>query len=330
VNLRPKAKIKILVIQTKEYDYLTANLIEGLHELSKKYFWLDFKCVEDSNYASFYTDHVVPSSDIDLYANQSDFIIATSNRFVRYDLVQKYSSLGKKIIFLDGADEGHLIYSPQNFYMYLKRECYLEYTQQYKNVKPFPFAAENRYFLQSNDYNKDFDKLWAGKSNGLCCLMKADENRKHRFEIKNAIQEKYGDTDYYIGGHVQDSAKNPTYSFIGQFHNEAYYKTLLNTKIFVDAWGAGKWTSRFFEGLANGCLVFQQSLQDFTYCSEFLDGKDVIFYYNIGELLEKIDYYLNNDEEAKQIAHNGYQKLIQHHKSVHRAEYLVELLRKVF
>lgn len=329
MNLKPKKNLKLLVIQTREYDYLTANLIEGLHDLCKTDWNTEFKCLENSNYASFYDNHVIPEYDVESYAKEADFIITTSNRFVRYDLIETLAK-SKPVVFVDGSDYKDFTYSPQNFILYLKRECLIDYPNHYKSVKPFPFAAENRYFLQSQKYNHNFDKLWDDKSNGLCCLMTADENRKNRFEIKSAIQEKYGETNYYIGGRVQDDAINSTYSFIGQFHNESYYKTLLNTKICIDAWGAGRWTSRFFEGLANGCLVFHQSLKDFTYCSEFLDGKDVIFYYNIGELLEKVDYYLNNDEEAKQIAHNGYKKLIQHHKSVNRAEYLVELLRKVF
>jgi len=53
---------------------------------------------------------------------------------------------------------------------------------------------------------------------------------------------------------------------------------------------------------------------------------DVVIYdkENLNDLIEKIKYYLNNKEELKRIAKNGFNKLIKYHTSEVRAKEFIE------
>lgn len=55
-------------------------------------------------------------------------------------------------------------------------------------------------------------------------------------------------------------------------------------------------------------------------------GRDLVCYENYGDLLEKVEYYLNHDEERRQIAQNGYQKIEQSHTMRRRVEEMFQIV----
>lgn len=44
-------------------------------------------------------------------------------------------------------------------------------------------------------------------------------------------------------------------------------------------------------------------------CEYFEEGKDFIYYEDVGDMLQKIDYFLKHEHERKEIARNGYEKV---------------------
>ncbi len=56
---------------------------------------------------------------------------------------------------------------------------------------------------------------------------------------------------------------------------------------------------------------------------EFEDGKELVMYRNLDELVEKTEYYLNHEEERRAIARAGYEKVIREYN-------YAEKLRKIF
>lgn len=60
--------------------------------------------------------------------------------------------------------------------------------------------------------------------------------------------------------------------------------------------------------------------------SFFKDEEHLIYYNNIGDLLEKISFYLKNENKLKIIAENGYNIVKQKHTYFERAKQLVDLL----
>lgn len=84
---------------------------------------------------------------------------------------------------------------------------------------------------------------------------------------------------------------------------------------------------RIFEGMGCGALV----LTDYVPKIEeiFTDGKHLVIFENRHDLIEKIDYYLNNIDEAEKIAKAGYEHLISNHTYEHRAQQLIDMIQSL-
>lgn len=74
---------------------------------------------------------------------------------------------------------------------------------------------------------------------------------------------------------------------------------------------------------AGGFLLtnFQSDFLDF-----FVPGEDFVFFENKADLLEKIAYFLQHEEERAAIAQNGLEKISARHTYVHRAEEMIASL----
>lgn len=74
---------------------------------------------------------------------------------------------------------------------------------------------------------------------------------------------------------------------------------------------------------AGGFLLtnFQADFLDF-----FVPGEDFDYFENQQDLLNKIDYYLNHEEERKQIAQNGFNKIATQHTYVHRVAEILQTI----
>ena len=60
---------------------------------------------------------------------------------------------------------------------------------------------------------------------------------------------------------------------------------------------------------------------------EYLEiGKDLDCYENEAELMEKVDYYLNHDEERMEIAKNGYETIKNKHTCRHRVAEMLKIV----
>lgn len=81
---------------------------------------------------------------------------------------------------------------------------------------------------------------------------------------------------------------------------------------------------RTFEIMGAGGFLLTNFQQDFL--SFFTPGEDFVYFESRADLLSKIDYYLKNDKERKQIAENGFQKIVSGHTYVHRAEEILSYL----
>lgn len=53
-------------------------------------------------------------------------------------------------------------------------------------------------------------------------------------------------------------------------------------------------------------------------------GKDIVVYYNMSDLEEKIKYYLEHEQERLEIAHNGYMKVKQYHQMSDKLKYIMD------
>ena len=225
-------------------------------------------------------------------------------------------------IFLDGSDYSEYQDNPDKYKLYFKREFTdisnnLFNKEVKKNVVPIGFAAEDRHFTKPTTFHSE---IWENKKDDVVCIMSACEKRPHRFGIMETLDLNFKGNDKVFVGEYREGETLDTVD-TGERHFSGYFQKLLNAKISVDAYGCGnaRQTGRFWESLANGCLVFYQPIEPSVWSNPYIDGEDFVVYKDNRELIEKIKYYLSHEEEAQRIADNGYKKLLQYHTTDKRA-----------
>lgn len=76
----------------------------------------------------------------------------------------------------------------------------------------------------------------------------------------------------------------------------------------------GEITRRIFEGMACGKMVICDRLNKSKKLEElFTDGEDIVYYDDIVDCINKINYYNENEEEREIIANNGFKKVLENH-----------------
>ena len=94
--------------------------------------------------------------------------------------------------------------------------------------------------------------------------------------------------------------------------NHIEHTEFLNSGLMViqnSRWG--EITRRIFEGMACKKLVLCDRLSESKKLNHlFEEGNEIVYYDDIIDCINKINYYHNNDEERNEIAENGYQKVI--------------------
>lgn len=88
--------------------------------------------------------------------------------------------------------------------------------------------------------------------------------------------------------------------------------------------GPSSMNSRVLEALATGSFLLTDYVKD---TEKYFDSdKDFVFYYDLNDLTEKLDKFLNNPDLRKQIAGNGCKKVEENHTLFQRAERISEIM----
>jgi spore maturation protein CgeB len=83
-------------------------------------------------------------------------------------------------------------------------------------------------------------------------------------------------------------------------------------------------TRRLFEGMACGKMVLTDRLPEETGLSEmFIDGEDIVYYDEMFDCIEKMNYYNENEEERERIAHNGMMKVLHNYTQIQVVDKLI-------
>ena len=312
-------KKSLFVISPPHYDHSLAAIVEGLNKLD------DIKVFSNTNHNYFKQSLTVLKTQIQV-AKMADYVMLCHSA-----LESKYEELiGPLInetrdeinIFLDGSDYSEYQDSPDKYKLYFKRE-YTDISNNlfnkevHKNVVPISFAAEDRHFTKPTTPHSE---MWENKKDDVVCIMSTCEKRPHRFGIMETLEVNYKSNDRVFVGEYREGDTLDTVD-TGERHFSGYFQKLLNAKISVDAYGCGdaRQTGRFWESLANGCLLFYQPIEPYVWSNPYIDGDEFVVYKDNRELIEKVNYYLSHEDEAQRIASNGYNKLLQYHTTDKRA-----------
>lgn len=107
--------------------------------------------------------------------------------------------------------------------------------------------------------------------------------------------------------------------------NEKEHTEFLNKGLMVlqnSRWG--EITRRVFEGMACGKLVVTDRLNESKKLHElFKEGEEIVFYNDMADCIEKINYYNEFEEERERIAWNGMQKVLNNFTQIQVVDKLI-------
>jgi glycosyltransferase involved in cell wall biosynthesis len=87
----------------------------------------------------------------------------------------------------------------------------------------------------------------------------------------------------------------------------------------------GEVTRRIFEGMACKKLVLCDRLAKSKRLHElFQEGEEIVFYDDIVDCVNKMNYYVENPEERERIANNGYQVVTEYHTQKQRVDFIIK------
>ena len=75
-----------------------------------------------------------------------------------------------------------------------------------------------------------------------------------------------------------------------------------------------------------GCGGFLLSNFQNDFLEYFIPGEDFVFYESYEDLQNKVSYYLEHEDERRQIAQNGYKKVKEHHTYENRVQQILEII----
>ena len=106
---------------------------------------------------------------------------------------------------------------------------------------------------------------------------------------------------------------------------EEHSKYLCSGMMVVQNSRWGEITRRIFEAMACGRLVLTDRLNKSKKLQElFKEGEEIVFYDDIIDCVNKINFYANNKEERDRIAYNGKNIVHSQHTQVHRVNEILE------
>ncbi len=126
--------------------------------------------------------------------------------------------------------------------------------------------------------------------------------------------------------HIEEAL---TCSFADEFAPEEYAARLDESRIGLDFFGFGFDTVRYWELPAHGCMLLAER-KPIRLPYNFQDGVCAVFFDDLPELEEKLQYYLAHPAEATRIAEAGHQHFLKHHTASARArQFLAQIQQRI-
>jgi hypothetical protein len=127
-------------------------------------------------------------------------------------------------------------------------------------------------------------------------------------------------------------SKSNFFNFVNKVTNEnpiGYAMHLCSGDIVFNCSNYGEITRRIYEAMACGKFVLTDKISEKTgLYRHFADGIHFVTYSNPEDLIAKINYYLDNDEERENIAACGL-SAVQEHSAMSRVQQLLEIYKEI-
>ena len=201
--------------------------------------------------------------------------------------------------------------------------------QDYKNLGINNVSILRSYYIKENNFyisgiQKEYDVVFIGHWE--------NDSRDEiiKYLIENGIKIKLFGTlweksKYYK--YLKEKIGN-----IKPIYKEEYNLTINKAKIalvFLSKINNDTYTRRCFEIPATKTMMMAEYTDDLAN-NLFEEDKEAVYFKNKEELLEKIKYYLANEDKIKEIGENGYKRLMRDgHEVVDRCKEIIKVYNEI-
>ena len=314
---------KIAVINSENPDSLARTIIDGLLSLSKKG-EVDFRLSSQFDYILPVEDKVLKTNDFIKYASEADYIFFF---FFKYKFNKELAyKIDKwhKTIFIDGSEVGRdrrYDFDIQNIVLNSKDKIngsvdkellnlccnYFKREKPYiDTVKPLPFGIETNYI----NYNKGKTK----KDIDFFCVFGQEDYPRMRKYVRELVEKFCVKNNFSF-----HTKKTKT--------KKEFYELLARSKVGISIGGGGYDTMRFWEILANNCILLTEKIDIYKPDSNRLKYSRILecnnlydFYYYLNKLGALIKDNYNEDETFIE-----YEKILSEHSTEERVREILKL-----
>lgn len=288
--------MKICVLNHPSYELLSASLIEGLKTLGH-----EVGCLEDSSYGS-----KLPEEQFTAFAQDADLIVLCGRRD---DIDFLRGVTNPRIVAIDGTDFFHVQVSTNlKLKAVFKRELSPLENAAANRIYPFPFASEQRYFIDNPEKDIQVSFLALMQSNPL---RSAVHYRLLARKNPQIISGMTGERSYNVGQPNPQAIDTPVYR-----------QLLARSKISINVPGWGFDCARYWEIPAAGAMLMTFK-PEIDIPDPLINGEECVEFGSMVEFDEKLDYYLAHPEQVNHIAQRGREKILQKHTSTARASWFL-------
>ncbi len=203
---------------------------------------------------------------------------------------------GVPVVVYDPWDDPHSLLASALEYLgrasvaaYFKREMLAGF-EYGENGFPLPFGYPDRLVPESVSWERTHDLFWAGKRI-------------------------FGTRALYLDWLSGKLGRNMDQTF-----SQAEYRaTLEGARMGLSIFGYGYDTVRYWELPAHGVMLLAER-PPIRIPHDFVDGESAVFFDDLPELEEKLDYYLAHPDEVMAIARAGREHFLKYHTTSARAK----------
>lgn len=320
-------------------DGLTRTVIDGVSSLNKE---ADYKInlktsYEHSKFRRFFNKNTCLSHDVFVdFAKKADLIIlAWGKDNTDITLAEKIGAWNKTF-YVDGSELGRNRRFDQkimeevsngsykdggsiNFELLNKCAGYFRREPPYvTGIIPLPFGIESRYIKYKKGIKKDID---------FVCIFGQEDYPTLRREVRLALEEfcKVNNFSYRTM-----QTRLPFLSPQGSIAQKRFRSLLARAKVGVSVSGGGYDTFRFWEILANNCILLADIIGIYPKDSGELKYKRIWQFSDVADFklqLEAVGSYLKNEYNIKNM--NGeYSQILERHSSKSRVLSILDVAIK--
>ncbi|MEK7091931.1 MAG: hypothetical protein AAB900_03000 [Patescibacteria group bacterium] len=327
-------KIALITPEHKE-DYLTNTIIDGLLALAETG---DLSWAAPLGYQSYldFSAHQLERTEFVDFARKADLIfLCWGKDNTNLSLAVEINRFDKTI-YVDGSEPGgnrrydqviqaKILAGDKEIRGAIDREllakCSLYFRREQphpEGIIPLPFGIERRYLSAYDlDQQKDID---------FFCIFGQNEFPPLRAEVQQSLQK-------FCQAHNLKCVTEPTSGFSLSGDKSAgraeFYQLLARSKVGISVGGGGFDTARFWEILANNCLLLTETLAIYEPGSSELAYQRIWQFKDLTEFeqqLEKMANYLQN-EYPKAMLDLEHQEILAKHSTRARVEMILAVAK---